>query len=264
MIPLLKPIGRTAAVRLAKAGYNLARTERRTRVTGTLYTEPEVQKFADDLDAIYANGTSFGVWPTAASVKDYVNVARINMYHRIVAAVADAGVDLKGKSVLDVGTCTGYLLRIVKDGYANTTLSGTDYYEDCVSLSAALVPDAKVFKASIEDLKTAPDRYDVIFCTEVLEHIVDTESQIPILMDLLNPGGALMLTVPNGRFDVTPAHTSEDGVSWVGHVNFWSPQSWKFYVERVAGQYRYVLGSVGVHYEGDALYAVIFKEPATA
>jgi 2-polyprenyl-3-methyl-5-hydroxy-6-metoxy-1,4-benzoquinol methylase len=51
-------------------------------------------------------------------------------------------------------------------------------------------------KANVLSLDSV--RYNIIFCTEVLEHIRDTETPIPIMLKLLDDGGSLVLTVPNG------------------------------------------------------------------
>lgn len=259
MIRFLKPVAHAAVYRLAKSGVHVARSEPRAKAVGIMISDEEMDRFAADVDAVYATGASFGVWSEPNAVKSYVDKARVKSYHEVLAAAEAAGVKFDGKRVIDVGSCSGYLLRLIGERYPSATLAGTDYYEDFVSLSTALVPSARVVKASIDDLTSADETYDVVFCTEVLEHIVDTESQIPKLMRLVAPGGALVITVPNGRHDTTPGLTSDDGTSYVGHVNFWSPESWKFYIERIAGDHRHVLGSLGVHFVGDALSAVIFQ-----
>jgi 2-polyprenyl-3-methyl-5-hydroxy-6-metoxy-1,4-benzoquinol methylase len=247
-------------IRLAKSGIAVVRTDKRKLAPQTYYSAAEVEQLDRDLQALNLNEKDFGMWTSAAAVRAYLRTERINMYHQMVSTISGLGVDLSNKSVLDVGTCSGYLLRIIGQRFAGTSLNGTDYYEECVKLSAALVPDAKVFQASIADLTDSAESYDVVFCTEVLEHIVDTEGQIPILLDRVKPGGALMVTVPNGTYDFTPFLTSKDGISYVGHVNFWSEPSWQHYVDRIAPSYRKATGTLGVHLEKDALYAVIFKD----
>ena len=52
---------------------------------------------------------------------------------------------------------------------------------------------------------------------------------------------------------------TEDGISFGGHVNFWSEESWGFYINRIAGSFRTATGKLGVHHVDDALFAVIFK-----
>ena len=64
-------------------------------------------------------------------------------------------------------------------------------------------------------------KYDIIFCTEVLEHLLNPWEATHHLENALLPGGTLVLTVPEGRKD----HSNE-------HINFWSPESWKAFLDR--------------------------------
>ena len=62
----------------------------------------------------------------------------------------------------------------------------------------------RVDKAQWDIRQVAPysDRFDTIFCTEVLEHLFPHESQIALanLWRALIPGGQLIVTVPNRHY----------------------------------------------------------------
>ncbi len=260
----LDSLKRSVLTRMAQAGYGVMKTEPRERPELTYFDGALRERVESDVQQIGLNPAEWPVWSSPKAVMDYLEEQRVNAYHQTVELCGRHGVDLTGKSVLDVGTCSGYLLRIVDEKFDGVSLTGTDYYEECVRLSQALVPNADVVKASIDDLKSGEDTFDVVFCTEVLEHIVDTETQIPGLLGLVKPGGALIVTVPNGQYDSTPAFTSDDGVSYVGHVNFWTPQSWAFYIQRIAATLDYPVtfdvGTLGNNFAGDVLYALIRKD----
>jgi 2-polyprenyl-3-methyl-5-hydroxy-6-metoxy-1,4-benzoquinol methylase len=70
-----------------------------------------------------------------------------------------------------------------------------------------------------------PNRYDVIFCTEVLEHLEKPHVALANLVAALNPGGILVLTVPDGRQDTINEH-----------LNFWSPEGWRAFLIRECPQ----------------------------
>jgi 2-polyprenyl-3-methyl-5-hydroxy-6-metoxy-1,4-benzoquinol methylase len=256
-------VKRAVLTRMAASGYGVIRTEPRRRPRLTHFDPALLGRVSDEVGGLGLNPREWEVWSSPKAVLDYLEPPRVNSYHQVVQLCADHGVDLAGRSVLDVGTCSGYLLRIVAEKFPDARLAGTDYYEECVRLSRALVPQATVTQASIDDLKAGQDSYDVIFCTEVLEHIVDTETQIPGLLARITPGGALVVTVPNGQYDATPAFTSGDGVSYVGHVNYWTPQSWRFYIDRIVAtlpdEVEVHLGELGNLFDGDVLYALIRK-----
>lgn len=257
----LDSMKRSLHTRLAKSGYSISKTVPRSRPALTHYDPALHAKVTAVVEAYdYSKAVHF---PTPKSIMSYLDPARVNSYHQTVNALTGVGVDLNGKRVLDVGSATGYLLRIVENDFDDVTLFGTDYYEELVQVSKAIAPTAVVTQASIDELKATDERYDVIFCTEVLEHILDTETQIPTLLSMLNPGGALLVSVPHGTHDSTPAFTSDDGISFVGHVNFWTPQSWNYYIDRISKTLDYPVevttGTLGNNFEGDVIYAVIKK-----
>jgi len=64
------------------------------------------------------------------------------------------------------------------------------------------------------------DQFDIIVCTEVVEHILDDNKLFQVIFNLLKPGGQLYLTTPNyyyeaiSREDLGPFSKVQDG----GHV----------------------------------------------
>lgn len=59
---------------------------------------------------------------------------------------------------------------------------------------------------------------------EVLEHLEYPDRALQTLTGALRPGGTLLLTVPQGRIDRSRYH-----------INFWSPESWKLFIEAQIG-----------------------------
>jgi 2-polyprenyl-3-methyl-5-hydroxy-6-metoxy-1,4-benzoquinol methylase len=241
---------------LAKIGYSIVRTEKQAPTLPVLYSHDEIEELEQDLDRLRTLGKDLNGWDSRKTVRRYLTDDRINFYHELIAACIRHGLDFSNSRILDSGTCTGYLLRVLDKKFPNCTLYGCDYQDMFVNLSSALVPRARIFKGNVLTLDSSV-RYDVIFCTEVLEHIRDTETPIPIILKLLDDGGSLVLTVPNGRCDSSEAEALlPDGMSYVGHVNFWSPESWKFYIERISGPHGSITGALQ---GGLKLFAIIQK-----
>lgn len=82
-------------------------------------------------------------------------------------------------------------------------------------------------------LEAVEEKYDVIFCTEVLEHMANPTEALLSMFQHLSDTGVLVLTVPDGRQDHHSAgRIREDGSAYWGHVNFWSPESWPCFLQQ--------------------------------
>lgn len=134
---------------------------------------------------------------------------------------------MNGKRIADFGSGTGYLIRLIDQQAEPSKLVGIDSYPKFNELAKKMCPAADYY----ESLDQINGQFDLIFCTEVLEHLVNPGRQLRALAERLQPAGTLVLTVPNGRTDRTPARAiREDGTGYWGHINFWSPESWHIFL----------------------------------
>lgn len=94
-----------------------------------------------------------------------------------------------GKCALDVGC---------RDGYWSEKLRSKGYEVASIDLEphcpGALRVDAN------ESLPFDDDHFDLVWCTEVIEHVKDPAFTIAEFKRVLRPGGQLLLTTPNERF----------------------------------------------------------------
>lgn len=106
--------------------------------------------------------------------------------------------DLNGKNILECGMAKGGVVDLLKNSGAN--LFGVDINP------RNNANGAKVFQADLND--GFPDfktKFDVIFAGEVVEHLFDDAKFIREARGILNPGGYLMITVPNLVFSFNRA-----------------------------------------------------------
>lgn len=109
-------------------------------------------------------------------------------------------VDLSGKSVVDVGCGGGLLCEAMATKGAVVT--GIDISD--ISLSAAKSHCQKSnynIRYELSDpesfARTHPEKFDVISCMEMLEHVPDPESVIGACATMLKPDGHLFLSTIN-------------------------------------------------------------------
>jgi len=162
-------------------------------------------------------------------------------YERMIDLLQSHGVDYAGKSVADIGCGTGGLLKAIKTRFQPSSLTGFEYSEKAMDIARAKVPGVEFCYFDI--YKGSARQFDVIFCIEVLEHLLHPDAALRNVLKMLANPGAVLVTVPNGRTD-----------TFDGHINFWSPESWNVFLENTCDGLSF---KTGVVEEGLNNYAVI-------
>jgi 2-polyprenyl-3-methyl-5-hydroxy-6-metoxy-1,4-benzoquinol methylase len=126
--------------------------------------------------------------------------------------------------LLDVGCAYGAFL---KEAIGHFEVHGCDISAHATQIAASRVPSAKTFQSEIFSIQ-GRCKYDVITCFDVLEHVPDVDSALAHLLELLKPGGALVITVPVydtiignivERLDKDPTHVHKQSrYHWINLV----------------------------------------------
>ncbi len=103
----------------------------------------------------------------------------------------------KGAKILDVGVGMGRLLRQFPD----LDRYGMDISFDYLKISRS--HGINVCFSMIEDMPYQTDFFDIVVCTDVLEHVFDLYICTQKILSVLKPGGILILRVPY-RENLTP------------------------------------------------------------
>lgn len=153
------------------------------------------------------------------SMKNFLEFSRKKFYLKILEIFKQNNIELNNKTIVDVGCGTGHLLFFFSTEYNFSQITGYDFVEAALEIARKNVGNGKF---SVYDIYSVPnDKFDCVLCTEVLEHLLHPDDALSNLIQMLQPGGILFISVPNGRTD-----------SYEGHINFWSPESWQVFLER--------------------------------
>jgi SAM-dependent methyltransferase len=100
---------------------------------------------------------------------------------------------------LEIGCGTGNTLSWLRELKQCNWIGGVEVSPEAAA-SAREKLDA-VFEGNIEemDLPIEKNSLDLVLCLDVLEHLIDPWRMVRRLRDLLKPGGALIVSVPNVR-----------------------------------------------------------------
>jgi ubiquinone/menaquinone biosynthesis C-methylase UbiE len=106
---------------------------------------------------------------------------------------------IKGKKLLDVGSCCGeFLFEAVKAGAIGY---GIEPDELSLEVSKLLFEinniEVKLNRAYAEFLPFAPGTFDIVVSIFILEHVKEPEKAILEMVRVLKPGGKLWLRCPN-------------------------------------------------------------------
>lgn len=168
-------------------------------------------------------------------LEEYLVPERLAFYE----SVADVCAKLAPRTVVDVGCGTGHLLAaIVRRMPDVERVAGIDQAAAAIDRLSEVLPEAEGLVGDVYSLAVTGD-FEVVLCTEVLEHLARPEAALDSLAALCAPDGHLVITVPDGELD-----------TYEGHVNFWSEEEFGRLLARV--------GSVSVErITDDALLGVV-------
>lgn len=138
---------------------------------------------------------------------------------------------LKIDSVLDVGCGEGFILNKLMEEGIGKNWQGIDYSKDAVEIGKKVHPKLNLKKGSIYDSKFKDNSFDLVVCTEVLEHLEDTKKALHEVLRISKR--YVLLSVPNEPFFLLSNFTQ-----WgkdIGHINHWTFWGFEKFIKANAG-----------------------------
>jgi len=137
-----------------------------------------------------------------------------NFFKTLVSQVKN----LKIGSVLDVGCGEGFTLNKLKENKIGKVHEGIDYSKEAISLGKKAYPNLHISQGNIYGLKHEDNSFDLVICSEVLEHLEDPQKALKELIRVSKKH--ILLSVPNEPWFCLFNYTQ-----WgkdIGHINKWS------------------------------------------
>jgi SAM-dependent methyltransferase len=108
---------------------------------------------------------------------------------------------------LDAGCGDGRYVAAVARARGAARIVGTDISERILATArAAAAPfEPELVRANLESLPFGDAEFDVVLCSQVVEHLLEVEAGLRELARILRPDGTLILTTDNARNLVTRA-----------------------------------------------------------
>src|SRR5260221_7146467 len=143
--------------------------------------------------------------------------------------------ELHPKTVLDVGCGEGFTLARLKKEKIGEKLEGIEYLDEAIKLGKINNPGIEIKKGTIYELPYKDNSFDLVICTEVLEHLVDP---IKALEEMVRVSKHYcLLSVPDEPFFMLAQLIRGKNWSRLGndieHINHWT--FWGF--RQLVGKY---------------------------
>lgn len=139
------------------------------------------------------------------------------------------------RNVLDAGCGEGIVYRAMRERGYRGRWTGFDFSREAVEFAHAAAPEADWHHASAYEIPFADDSFDLVFSSQVLEHLIDPHRP---LREYARVGAQwLLLSVPREPY----FRTMEKLLLWLrlggdpGHVNHWTSRRFRDFAAQ-AGQ----------------------------
>lgn len=103
-------------------------------------------------------------------------------------------------SILDVGCGNGRLSQgLSKFG----RVTGLDLASRAIEEARKNFPDVRFINGDVTDpiiIKNLQEKFNIVVCSEVIEHVDNQDALLEHIKDLVEVGGYLILTTPNGKW----------------------------------------------------------------
>src|SRR5829696_7506452 len=104
-------------------------------------------------------------------------------YERLIDLLRANGVDYQQKRIADAGCGTGGLLKALQARFQTRSLTGFEYSENALEIARSQVPGVEFCYFDIYEGNSR--EFDVIFCVEVIEHLLQPDKALRNVVRML-------------------------------------------------------------------------------
>lgn len=152
--------------------------------------------------------------------------------NNFLTVLVETAKPLEPKTILDVGCGEGFTLTKLKAEKIGKTLEGIEYLDRAIELGKQHHPDIHIKKGTVYDLPYKNNSFDLVICTEVLEHLEDPKKALKEMARVAKK--YCLFSVPNEPvFMISNFLRGKNWSRWgndIEHINHWSSNGFKKFV----------------------------------
>lgn len=103
------------------------------------------------------------------------------------------------KSILDVGCASGWFLSEINKKFPKSKCTGIDIYNNVINFGIKKYKSLHLICADAHQLPFKNNSFELVICTEVLEHVVNPKIILKEIERVLAPNGAAIIEMDSGN-----------------------------------------------------------------
>lgn len=155
----------------------------------------------------------------------------INNFYRTLIKVIKP---LNAKTILDIGCGEGFSLQKISENKIGEKLEGIDYSKDAIKIGKNLFPKLNLKQGSIYNLPYKNNAFDLVICTEVLEHLENPQKGLLEIKRVSKK--YMLLSIPNEPFFMISNLLRGKNVMRFGndkeHIQHWTIFSFERFIKQ--------------------------------
>jgi len=141
---------------------------------------------------------------------------------------------LRASSILDVGCGEGFTLKKLQEKKIGKNNEGIDYSGTAVKIGHKIYPELNLKRGDVYKLDYKENSFDLIICTEVLEHLKDPIKAVAEIKRVTNR--YIVFSVPNEPFFIAANLLRGKYLKRFGnhpeHINHWTFWGFENFLKR--------------------------------
>lgn len=134
--------------------------------------------------------------------------------------------------ILDAGCGEGYIDKLLIDRFPNSVITGLKFTAEAIAVAKVNNPTVDYVQGDICDMPFEDNSFDLVICTEVLEHLPNPDKALKELIRISNSN--LLITVPHEPWFCLGNLLVLKNVTRLGnpidHINHWTIRSFKRFI----------------------------------
>lgn len=140
----------------------------------------------------------------------------------------------KTVKILDAGCGEGFISNLIFSNFTNVEIVGLEYTDEALKIARNLNKEITYIQGDIYQMPFQNRSFDIVLCTEVLEHLSNPEDALKELNRVAD--SFLLLTVPNEPWfclgNLIALKNIKSFGNPIDHINHWTFKKFKHFTQK--------------------------------